>query len=525
MKINEITEKIIKIGDKAARWLVLVIFSICTVILFYQSMFSTSIIDRKEHVTYVNDSVFINILLLALFLGIGVLLKLKKKHVVPMPDKKVLAIITVIYVFAMTAMVVTLKIVPTADQGSVLRCAQSLLSGNFEEWQQGGYLYNYPNQNGIVLVFALLSSIFGELTWVVIQFLNIGALVVCAYYCSRTVRILFNNDKLAAYSYIFLLCFLGMNCYVTFVYGTIFGMTAASSGIYNIVKYIKESNTLSGIVGVVLVAISFLFKENYLIFAVAALLLLLYDALFKKKLMSLFLLINGILVCVIVNMSISVTIESITNTEVSKGVPSKAWVAMGLQEGTRAPGWYNGYNVSVFVNNGYDYEKASEIIDKDIEERLDYFKENTSYTMNFFSKKIASQWNEGSFQGLWIMETRKKAAEWSETLNEIIYSGNTLNKRVTEICDFFLSFLWLGVVLFLIFGWKELDVYKLIYAIVFIGGFIFHLFWEGKGQYTVVYVYFMIPYMVRGYQLFFDKFTSLVENKMNKRPKANIKKR
>lgn len=525
MKISKITENVIRIGDKAAKWLVLGIFSVFTIILFCHSMLSTSVIDRKEHITYVDDSVVINILLLVLLLAVGIFLKIKKKTWMPIPSRKVLVIVTIIYVIGMAAMIATLKIVPTADQGSVLRGARSLLEGNFEEWQKGGYLYNYPNQNGIVLVFALLCTIFGELTWVAIQFLNVLALVVCAFYCSRTIRILFDNEKLGAYSYIFLLCFLGMNCYATFVYGTVFGMTVAACGIYHIIKYIKERNTLRGIIGVVLVAISFLFKENYLIFAMAALLLLLYDAVFKKKIMSLFLLINGILVCLIVNMSISVAIESITNTEVSKGVPSKAWVAMGLQEGIRAPGWYNGYNLSVFVNNGYDYEKASEVIDKDIESRVYFLKENTSYTIDFFNKKIMSQWNEGTFQGLWIMETRKKAAEWSQTLNEIIYSGNTLNNRVVEICDFFLSFLWLGVVLFLALGWRELDIYKLIYAIVFIGGFIFHLFWEGKGQYTVVYVYFLIPYMARGYQLFFDKFTRLVEDKMESKSKVKNKKR
>ena len=43
--------------------------------------------------------------------------------------------------------------------------------------------------------------------------------------------------------------------------------------------------------------------------------------------------------------------------------------------------------------------------------------------------------------------------------------------------------------------------YKLIFVITFIGGFLFHLVWEAKGQYTIIYAYLMIPYMLRGYQL------------------------
>ena len=51
------------------------------------------------------------------------------------------------------------------------------------------------------------------------------------------------------------------------------------------------------------------------------------------------------------------------------------------------------------------------------------------------------------------------------------------------------------------FDFRKLDAYKLIFAITFIGGFLFHLVWEAKGQYTIIYAYLMIPYMLRGYQL------------------------
>lgn len=503
-----------KIGEKASKWVVLGIFSISSILLFVLSIFSTSIINRKEHVSYVNDSVLLNIILLVLILLIGIFIKLKCTQFLPMPSNRALSVITVIYVFVMFALVLMLQIVPTADQGTVLKCAQDLLSGNFEEWHIGGYLYNYPNQNGIVLVFALISIIFGESSWLVIQIINIAGLVICAYYSSKSINILFQNRKVAAYSYIALLSFLGMNCYVTFVYGTIFGMTVASAGIYNVIKYVYNRKLSNGIIGVLLVCISFLFKENYLIFIVAVLLVLFCDGVFKKKWKSLGLLIVGLLVCIIVNLSTSTAINLITDTEISKGVPSKAWVAMGLQEGKRAPGWYNAYNVAVYADNGYDNEKVSKVVDKDIKERLEYFKQNGAYTLDFFGKKIASQWNEGTFQGFWIMETRKQNTQWPETATKIIYTENELNSNVTEICDFLLSFLWLGVVFFIILGWKELDIYKLIYAIIFIGGFIFHLFWEAKAQYTVVYVYFIIPYMVKGYQLFFSKCADKLSEKI-----------
>lgn len=519
MKNYGVVEKIGNIGEKTAKWVVLGIFSIFIMLLFWKSISGTSLINPEEHVFYLEDSVLVNVILLGLFLAIGVFIKLKGKKIFPMPSKKAMQIITVVYVTLAAATVLILTIVPTADQSKVLACAGNLLERNYVEWQEGGYLFNYSNQNGIVLVFAALRLIFGPITWLAIQFLNIAALVICAHYCSKTMGILFKDEKLAAYSYIFLLFFLSMDCYITFVYGTIFGMAAVSSGIYNIIKYFESRKISKGIIGALLVNVSFIFKENYLIFIVAALLLFLCDGLLKRKWKSLALLAGGVVVCLIVNVSITVTIEAITDTEVSKGIPSKAWVAMGLQDGRRAPGWYNAYNIAVFTDNNYDYDVINKKIDEDIKKSLTHFKEDKQYARDFFGKKIASQWNEPTFQGLWILETRSKVFVWPETVAKIINQGNTLNNILLEICDFFLSFLWLGVILFIILGWKELDVYKLIYAIIFIGGFIFHLFWEGKAQYTVVYVYFMIPYMVRGYQMFFGRFTVFFSKKfINKQP-------
>ena len=39
-----------------------------------------------------------------------------------------------------------------------------------------------------------------------------------------------------------------------------------------------------------------------------------------------------------------------------------AWVEMGLQEGSRGPGWYNGYNVSVLPETMMIRKKTKEAI-------------------------------------------------------------------------------------------------------------------------------------------------------------------
>jgi len=54
-------------------------------------------------------------------------------------------------------------------------------------------------------------------------------------------------------------------------------------------------------------------------------------------------------------------------------------------------------------------------------------------------------------------------------------------------------------------------------AIVMLGGFIFHFFWEAKSQYTMIYVFFLVPYMVFGVKFLGEKlifFTNWAKKKL-----------
>lgn len=82
------------------------------------------------------------------------------------------------------------------------------------------------------------------------------------------------------------------------------------------------------------------------------------------------------------------------NVTISKGVPAKCFIAMGLQKGTKelgcgVDGWYNAYNLTTFVNAGRDSEKASEIAGENISERLSEFKSKPLEFVDF--AKIKSQ--------------------------------------------------------------------------------------------------------------------------------------
>lgn len=488
-----------KLIEKSARILVVTLGLGITVFLLAQSVYGSAIIDSEEHIVYVKDILFVNIFSVFVVIMLGVLLK--KNYKIPILTNNSMRIITIAYIGMLVVFIIALQVMPRADQEKCLYTAAKFLAENYIDWEEGGYCFHYPNQNGLILLFVAIIKIFGKTNWMAVQFLNIPALLFSAIYCSKTVYILFKEEKIARYSYLALLLFIPLNFYVTFIYGTLFGLALGITGIYWIIKYCKEGKCLECIIGGGFIVLAIVCKSNYLIFGVAICLILMYDSIVKKRIKSLVIVLAIIGSYVLVCSSMNKIIEYRTGLEVKGGVPSMAWVAMGLQESYRGPGWYNGYNVNIYSQNNYDIEKTKEEIKENIKNRLEYFAEHKGYTVRFFGRKIASQWNEGTFQGFWInnKDANKRAVEWSSIFTQILENGTKGNTLLTYMLNNYLSVLWCGAIFFLVLERNRVDIYKLIYLIVFIGGFIFHLFWEAKGQYTITYVYLMIPYTIKGY--------------------------
>lgn len=501
-KGKNIKENCMTLIEKSVKWIV-VILSICIVtFLFLQSLYGSAKINLSENITFQKDSVVGNILIILSVILLGVLWKKNKDF--PLPSKSFLCKLTIAYICLMLVWVVCMQVMPRADQLKCFLSAGQYMEGEFYNWSKGHYCYIYPNQNGFILILTVLLRIFGKDNWLIIQILNIPALVVSAWACAKTVSLLFQREKMARYTYICLLIFLPMNCYVSFVYGTIWGLMFSSCGIWNIVKYCKNKEMKYGCLGFLLLSCSVICKSNYLIFWVAAILIVIFDSVVKVEKKSIIVFLIGVGIYLISSNGINFIIETTTSHEQSGGIPSTAWVAMGLQEGIRGPGWYNGYNANVFVENEFEVEKTKQSIRQNINERMKEFSNDKKGALDFFARKIATEWNEGTFQGFWISvvddgtESRRKT-EWSGLLTSFMEDEKPFHEIIVLLENSYLSILWLGVLAFLVFYRNKVEVYQLIYLIIFLGGFVFHLFWEAKGQYTVVYVYFFIPYMLSGY--------------------------
>ena len=182
-----------------------------------------------------------------------------------------------------------------------------------------------------------------------------------------------------------------------------------------------------------------------------------------------------------------------------------SYFAMGMQESSRAEGWYNGFNFNTYQETGMDTEATNEISRQAIQERLTYFRQNPGYTVKFYWKKFLSQWCDGTYASRQAtLATFGGRREFFVQLYEGEYSSYYI-----AFCNLFQNLLYLGSAAFVISAlvsgrdkkrsqpyFSQLPVYLCLIGVI--GGFLFHMIWEANARYILPYSLLLMPYAARG---------------------------
>lgn len=210
---------------------------------------------------------------------------------------------------------------------------------------------------------------------------------------------------------------------------------------------------------------------------------ILFDIILNKKYTSIILLILFVPAYFASSFIPNIIIKNITGIELGKGIPMIAYVEMGLQDSDVAPGWYNGYNWSVYENNNGDYDLANTQAKNDLKNTLFNYITHPSEFIDFLYRKTVSQWCNPDFQGTWV------------TRHSSFYIQSELWYQIFNVFE---STVLLGTLAYIYFTGRHMKLHRLLLPTIFIGGFIFHLFWEAKSQYTITYFVLLIPYCAKG---------------------------
>lgn len=457
----------------------------------------------KELTLYNRDSILKYVLLIILYFGIMLLIaavKKRKKSVRRIPesekklkDDKFCRKMFILHAIMGFCWVICTQLTPRADQGFCSAIGANLLVDGYDgaDFLKGGYLNQYPFQSGIILVFRTIYSLFGINNYIAFQFCNVCALLAIDIFMGKILEKM--KIKYAAKIYMcFMVLFFPLVFYTSFLYGNLMGCAFAVAALYFEYAYFEDHGTGKMIISSVCIGMAVLIKSNYLIMLLAMLIFLVLDFIISLKKKNIVFIIVAVL-CYMLGTSGPVALLSAQQgVDLGDGVPKIAWIAMGMQETQMAPGWYNGYNADTFLNNDCDSKATSEQCKKDIQDRVKYFSENPEYTVNFYVKKMLSQWCEPTFGGIWINQFDKNIV--LSKYMESILNGGKHQKRILFILDILESLIYWLAFAYVIQNRKNRNIFVWIPGTAFIGGFIFHMIWEAKGQYTFTYFILLIPY-------------------------------
>lgn len=472
-------------------------FMIFTGVFFVMSVFSTFYFDFEsismEHPLYKWDNPLWFFIFAALFCGLLYFFD-RKIGLEKLPSEKLLAVLSM-YVFAVSVYWTTISgVFPKADQEAVSFIASLAVQDNFLFFRPEKYMQIYPNQLGMVFILEMLYRLSGGENFRLFQYLNCVANCVIYGMLYLFVKRCFQKKKITN---IFLILCFGYGPLIlqsTFVYGTSLGLAFALAAVNLELKFLEEKNYLSGVGAALCISFSVIIKNNYSIFLVAMILLLLYKGIKKKGAECFLLALVFVLFLWGTGNLLTAYYENRSGMELGKGMPKILWIAMGMQEGERGEGWYNGFNYDTFRETGCDAQESSEIAKKAISESLENFKRNPAYALRFYFRKFASQWNEPTYETFYVNISHE--GEFS-TVMQSLYDGK-LNRIIVGYMDLYQSLILLGALVILI---KKRDAWteeQLLLPLMVLGGFLFHMFWEAKSQYIISYFILLLPYGAAG---------------------------
>lgn len=392
-----------------------------------------------------------------------------------------------------------------ADSYSLFEAATRAAKGDYSAMQNGTDFYNnefykgysyfnyYPFQLGFVLFSEIIYRIFGTESSMPIQIINVLCVGIAYLGIAKITKYLFKRRSIEFIAILLLAGFVQPVLLCTFVYGNIIGMCCAVWASFFLIRYFQTSKYLLLIPSGILLVLAVLVKYNNMIYVIAFTIALVLHTVRAKRWQSI---AFALALCIASLGSIQLVVmsyESRANNEFSSGVSQVLYLDLGLSDSYMAPGWYTTIAKDTYANNSFNDKAANAQAWNDINQKLEKFGSNASYTIDFFGKKILSQWNEPTFESIWISKVKAHTTDIN-AIGKSVYDGS-LGQLFELHFNFYIQILYslFAVGLCLLIIRKSTNLCTILLPLVILGGFGYHLLFEGKSQYVLTYIPLMIP--------------------------------
>ena len=420
--------------------------------------------------------------------------------------KKVLlfSFVAILYLIVQIVWINTRYATPAYDQEFVLSIAEKMYDNKYDEigdWYTN-YLERCPQQISLSWFWSKMYKVFGvgnilnfEFANAVLNTLTFIGLIVISKQFGQKYEI--NTFKTIVVS----LLFISLAMFSTFVYGDIPSITFCVYAVYFIMKYVQTKKIGYALGTAILTSLAIIVRTNSYIFLIAIAIYLLLDLLSSEKreiLKKSLIFISVIIFSILPSMIIKTNIQNKLNIDRENSIPTLAYLYMGMQESSKANGWYN-FDI---MGMTFDLpEEANATYKKLISERLDYFAKNPIKFLEFYTFKIASMWAENTYAANLYNNSAycgvsadrfklKKNKEETEKLDKMV---DNAYKPISIIQKGIIIFTFGMVIRILIKYRKNISKEVLLLLLIFMGGFFFHILWEAKSRYILLYIVMLFP--------------------------------
>ena len=516
--MNIQTPKPVRALSRVGLAAIAVLVLMAALFLLVGSLIGTSDMSRdgpgEEIIIFEYDEVWLNFAFLVLFLALGagiVWLVRRFGLLTKLTPSRLSWALGLWVMLAGSLWVVMSMSAPTHDSLIVTRAGVYAAMGEMK-YIDAEYFIRFPFQLGYVFWTEIWARIFGlnEGSYLFMEFVNVLCLAAGEMALVRLTERLFGRREVTFAAALTLALFAQPMIFCTFLYGTMPGFCFAAWAMLLFVRYLQTDRWRYIIGAGLSLTISVSLKLNNMILLVAMVIILLLHLLRRldwRRLASIALLCVMVLTLKNVGMW---QYELRMNKDFGSGIPMLSWMAMGLNDAVAAPGWYSyQYTIGTFNDAGKDPDVAAERSMEEIKDRLSYFAENPSETKDFFKEKILSQWNEPTYQSIWNNQVRGQYMDKFGLAEYVCGKGEYQTKAVFDlgIQFFFFGFAAAAVVLTVSQFRKKRegtmadrpDLCALwLIPLTILGGFLYHALFEGKSQYIITYMTYMVPYAVWG---------------------------
>lgn len=452
-----------------------------------------------EVVTFFPDNFFLNTLVAALMLAALYLLLNVLENVSLNTIAAVLLGWTLLFgcVFVCSA-----RLQPLQDSYIVTFFARQCAKGDYSYYHD--YFRFFPFQLGFALYEEIFFRIFNiflpnspeGFSSVALQLINVFYTAVSFFTLVKISGLLFGSVKVQKLTAVLLLLSVQPLFFCTYMYGNTPAFCFACLGIWLFLLFQRDGKPVFGLLCAASVAAAVLLKLNTLIYFVAIVIVWAICLIRKPSLKS--------LVCLAVLFALMFAVkplpqryyEAKLGESLGSGIPQWSWMAMGLHEGQSCSGWYDAeYTTTAFIENDFDAELTAQNAKTAIKERLHAFSEDPASAFSFFSRKFLSQWNEPTYQSIWINQSRPSYSEYGRMYNAFCVEHSSeledymgaIEQLVALGCSF-------GIVMLL----KKRDILSALPVLIILGAMLYHLIFEAKSQQSMGYFVLMIPVAAYG---------------------------